>query len=158
MKSLQVEEGRQAAITTDNIKVLPDFGQMGVPESGVLFHVIELPQHGELTLGKAGKRRRLFTLDHLRANKLKYLHNGNEDIVDRFVFEMEIQVSNFVFFYLILTKMPFQGVEGLALPPALTVRQRFLFEIRILPVNDPPRLTGGPAWPRPPKCVRETFK
>ena len=42
-----------------------------------------------------------------------------------------------------------QGVEGLALPPALRVRQRFLFEIRILPVNDPPALAGGPrAYPR----------
>ena len=35
-----------------------------------------------------------------------------------------------------------QGPDGLNLPLALTIRQRFLFEIRILPVNDPPRLTG----------------
>ena len=96
LKSLQVEEGRQATVTAENIKVLPDFGQMGVPGSGVLFHLIELPQHGELTLSKAGKRRRLFTLDHLTANKLKYIHNGNEDIVDRFVFEMEIQVGRII--------------------------------------------------------------
>ena len=70
--------------------------------------------------------RRVFTLEHLKANKLRYLHNGNEDIVDSFVFEMEIK-----------------GPEGLDLPLALTMRQRFLFEIRILPVNDPPRLTGA---------------
>ena len=69
--------------------------------------------------------RRVFTLEHLKANKLRYLHNGNEDIVDSFVFEMEIK-----------------GPDGLDLPLALTMRQRFLFEIRILPVNDPPRLTG----------------
>ena len=36
--------------------------------------------------------RRVFTLEHLKANKLRYLHNGNEDIVDSFVFEMEIKV------------------------------------------------------------------
>ena len=70
--------------------------------------------------------RRVFTLEHLKGNKLRYLHNGNEDIVDSFVFEMEIK-----------------GPDGLDLPLALTMRQRFLFEIRILPVNDPPRLTGA---------------
>ena len=37
--------------------------------------------------------RRVFTLEHLKANKLRYLHNGNEDIVDSFVFEMEIKVA-----------------------------------------------------------------
>ena len=152
---------------------------------GVLFHLIELPRHGDLSFGKGSKRRwgfdfknfytgskqwkmssncensvhdlhnlssllqslssftlsktiacnleshlstfrRVFTLEHLKANKLRYLHNGNEDIVDSFVFEMEIK-----------------GPDGLDLPLALTMRQRFLFEIRILPVNDPPRLTGA---------------
>jgi hypothetical protein len=58
-------------------------------------------------------------------NKLRYLHNGNEDIIDSFVFEIEIE-----------------SPENHILPQALSMRQRFLFEIRILPVNDPPRLTG----------------
>ena len=105
--------------------------------------------------------RRVFTLEHLKANKLRYLHNGNEDIVDSFVFEMEIKVVILTITHkkvLVINNPGFdddnqttsdhdglqtiQGPDGLNLPLALTIRQRFLFEIRILPVNDPPRLTG----------------
>ena len=105
--------------------------------------------------------RRVFTLEHLKANKLRYLHNGNEDIVDSFVFEMEIKVVILTITHqkvLVINNPGFdddnhttsdldglqtiQGPDGLDLPLALTIRQRFLFEIRILPVNDPPRLTG----------------
>ena len=98
----------------------------------------------------------MFTLEHLKANKLRYLHNGNEDIVDSFVFEMEIKVVistitkktiiddiiMTIIQLVILMVLTIQGPDGLDLPLALTIRQRFLFEIRILPVNDPPRLTG----------------
>ena len=97
---------------------------MGVPDTGVLFHVIEFPKHGQLSFGE-GQRNRGFTLEHLNHNKLAYRHNGLEDVVDSFVFEMEIE-----------------GPSHLDLPAALDIRQRFLFEIRVLPVNDPPRLTG----------------
>ena len=92
LKSLQVEEGSQALITTENIKILPDFRNMGVPDSGVLFHVLEFPKHGELSFGKSIKKKKVFSLEYLKASKLSYVHNGNEEIVDSFVFEMEIKV------------------------------------------------------------------
>ena len=72
--------------------MVPDFQQMGVPDTGVLFHVIEFPKHGELSFGKNSKRKKVFSLEHLLGGRLRYLHNGNEDIVDSFVFEMEIEV------------------------------------------------------------------
>lgn len=125
LKSLQVEEGSQAVITTDNIKVLPDFKKLGVPKTGVLFHIIEFPKHGELSFGQNFKKKKVFSLDHLTSNKIQYIHNGKENVVDSFVFEMEIK-----------------GPPGYVLPHYLTVRQRFLFEIRILPVNDKPTISG----------------
>ena len=125
LKSLQVEEGSQAVISTDNIKVLPDFEKLGVPTTGVLFHIIEFPKHGELSFGQNFKKRKVFSLDHLTSNKIHYIHNGKENVVDSFVFEMEIK-----------------GPPGYVLPHYLTVRQRFLFEIRILPVNDKPKIKG----------------
>ena len=57
------------------LQVLPDFKEMGVPDGkmkmliisdtivtdfpqgGVLFHLIELPRHGDLSFGKGNKRR-----------------------------------------------------------------------------------------------------
>ena len=126
LKSLQVEEGSQAVITTDNIKVLPDFEKLGVSKTGVIFHIIEFPKHGDLSIGQNFKKRKVFSLEHLISNKIQYTHNGKENVVDSFVFEIEIEPAS----------------PKHVLPHYLTVRQRFLFEIRILPVNDKPTIRG----------------
>ena len=127
LKILQVEEGSQELITTENIKLLLDLRNLGTTETEVIFHLIEFPKHGELSLGKNMKKKKYFTLQHLMQKKLNYIHNGKENIQDSFVFEIEIEspASN-------------------SLPEYLNMRQRFLFEIRILPVNDKPHLSGGP--------------
>ena len=126
LKSLQVEEGSEGVITTDNIKVLLDFEKFGISSDQVLFHVIEFPKHGELSFGSNIKKKKVFSLDKLRSNKVVYLHNGKENVVDSFVFEIEIDRSH-------------AGAVS-ELPPVFSVRQRYLFEIRILPVNDKPVL------------------
>ena len=127
LKSLQVEEGSEGVITSDNIKVLLDFEKFGISSDQVLFHVIEFPKHGELSFGSNIKKKKVFSLDKLRSNKVVYIHNGKENVVDSFVFEIEIDQSN--------------GAVS-ELPPVFSVRQRYLFEIRILPVNDKPVLRG----------------
>ena len=124
LKSFQVEEGSEGLITSDNIKVLVDFEKFGISSSAVLFHIIELPKHGELSSGSDIKKRKVFSLDQLRSNKIKYSHNGKETVSDSFVFEIEIDTT----------------AAAAQLPAFLSSRQRFLFEIRVLPVNDKPVL------------------
>lgn len=126
LKSLQVEEGSEAVITSDNIKVLQDFEKFGISSSAVLFHIIEFPKHGELSFGPHIKKRKVFSLAQLRSNKIVYIHNAKESVGDSFVFEIEID----------------PGLES-DLPPFLASRQRYFFQIRVLPVNDPPDLRGN---------------
>ena len=130
-----MEEGSEATITSDNIKVLPDFEKLGISSAAVLFHIIEFPKHGELSFGQNIKKRKVFSLAQLRSNKVVYIHNGKENVGDSFVFEIEIEKSS--------------SGSGSRLPSdqeavasLLTVRQRYLFEIRILPVNDKPVVRG----------------
>lgn len=48
MKVLEVVEGGRALITSEHLKVVVDYGFYGIPESGVLFHMAEAPEHGRL--------------------------------------------------------------------------------------------------------------
>lgn len=129
LKSLQVEEGSEAVITSDNIKVLQDFEKFGISSSAVLFHIIEFPKHGELSFGPHIKKRKVFSLAQLRSNKIVYIHNAKESVGDSFVFEIEID--------------PERLASETDLPPFLASRQRYFFQIRVLPVNDPPVLRGN---------------
>lgn len=45
---MEVEEGSRVLITSHQLQVVIDFAKYGIPESGVLFHVIEQPNHGKL--------------------------------------------------------------------------------------------------------------
>ena len=124
LKSLQVEEGSEAVITSDNIKVLQDFEKFGISSSSVLFHIIEFPKHGELSFGPNIKKRKVFSLAQLRSNKIVYIHNAKETTGDSFVFEIEIE----------------PGTET-QLPALLASRQRYFFQVIILfPVS---HLTSG---------------
>ena len=152
LKSFQVEEGSEAVITTQNIKVLVDFEKFGISSgTAVLFHIIELPKHGVLSFGSNIKKtQRLFSLDQLRSNKIKYSHNGKETVSDSFVFEMEIDTD--------------AARPGQQLPAYFSSRQRYLFEIRVLPVNDKPQLRSslghvltvpaGARFPFPPQFLQ----
>ena len=129
-----MEEGSEAAITSDNIKVLPDFEKLGISSAAVLFHIIEFPKHGELSFGQNIKKRKVFSLAQLRSNKVVYIHNGKEDVADSFVFEIEIERS--------VSSSRLSPSEQEAVASLSAVRQRYLFEIRILPVNDVPVVRG----------------
>ena len=129
-----MEEGSEAAITSDNIKVLPDFEKLGISSAAVLFHIIEFPKHGELSFGQNIKKRKVFSLAQLRSNKVVYIHNGKEDVADSFVFEIEIERS--------VSSSRLSPSEQEAVSSLSAVRQRYLFEIRILPVNDVPVVRG----------------
>ena len=123
-------EGSEATITSDNIKVLADLEKLGISSAAVLFHMIEFPKHGELSFGANTSQRKVFSLAQLRSNKVVYIHNGRENLGDSFVFEIEIDTSDTA------------GSNLAALGSLMTVRQRHLFEIRILPVNDKPVVRG----------------
>ena len=116
-------------ITSDNIKVLLDFEKFGISSAAVLFHIIEFPKHGELSFGPNIKKKKVFSLAQLRSNKVVYAHNGKEAVADSFVFETQLPDSE---------QLP---------AAAAAARQRHLFQIRVLPVNDAPVLRGGGAAP-----------
>lgn len=70
---LQVEEGDNALITAVNVDVVLDYAKFGVRDSGVLFHVIEHPQHGKLSVDvwERPASRLLFTMLDLAKDKVR---------------------------------------------------------------------------------------
>jgi len=43
-----VDEGKNALITTDNIDVVLDYRKYGVRDSGLLLHLVTLPEFGKI--------------------------------------------------------------------------------------------------------------
>ncbi len=58
MKVLEVSEGGRSLITSEHLRVVVDYNFYGIPESGVLFHVVKAPARGSLNItGSAGAGR-----------------------------------------------------------------------------------------------------
>eukprot|EP00094_Tigriopus_californicus_P012169 TCALIF_11761-PA protein Name:"Similar to CSPG4 Chondroitin sulfate proteoglycan 4 (Homo sapiens)" AED:0.07 eAED:0.06 QI:0/0.64/0.33/0.86/1/1/15/679/2482 len=122
LKALEVEEGGRALLTSHHLHVVTDFAKYGVKESGVLFHMVETPTHGKLDVSVWNKvDDNIFTLLDLNTDKVHYVNDGSEFITDQIVFEMEFSSSG-------------------SLPAHLQKRQRFLFQIVIVPKNDIPQV------------------
>nr|CAD7456886.1 unnamed protein product [Timema tahoe] len=129
---LQVAEGDNCVITTNNVDLVLDFPKYGVRDSGVLFHVLETPQHGKLAVtawdrGGVNNPRQTFTLLDLAKDKVRYVHDGSENHDDTMVFDLE------------LTPGP-----HFVLPSYLQGRHRFALHVNVTPVNDPPILILQP--------------
>ncbi|XP_022246214.1 chondroitin sulfate proteoglycan 4-like [Limulus polyphemus] len=123
LNPLEVAEGGNDLLTSEHIKVVLDYQKYGVRESGVLFHIVEPPEHGSLEIEIWRKiADNIFTLLDLYTDKVRYTHDGSENHSDKFVIELEFQAQNY------------------RLPPFLEERHRFVFHIKISPVNDPPKL------------------
>lgn len=69
---LQVAEGDNTLITTVNVDVVLDYAKFGVRDSGVLFHVVDHPRHGKLTVDvwERSANRLMFTMLDLAKDKV----------------------------------------------------------------------------------------
>ncbi|OWF54066.1 chondroitin sulfate proteoglycan 4-like [Mizuhopecten yessoensis] len=122
--ALEVKEGSQQVITTDNIKVVFDHQSYGIRESAIQFHIVTQPSNGRIenTLGRR-RNSNVFTLLDLQGNKIYYQHEGSESPADEVTLEMDVISDN----------------ENI--PEELIRRYAFVLPIIIIPVPDPPVLT-----------------
>ncbi|XP_013793284.2 chondroitin sulfate proteoglycan 4-like, partial [Limulus polyphemus] len=128
LNPLEVSEGGNDLITSKHINIVLDYQKYGVRESGVLFHIVDPPKHGTLEIEIWNKiADNIFTLLDLYTDKVRYTHDGSENHSDEFVTELEFRARNY------------------RLPPFLEERHRFVFHIKVSPVNDPPRLILPPS-------------
>ena len=71
MKTLKVDEGGRALITSQQLHVKLDFAKFGIKESGVLFHVVEPPSRGRLDVSVWHSHQdKIFTLLDLNTDKV----------------------------------------------------------------------------------------
>ncbi|XP_075537464.1 chondroitin sulfate proteoglycan 4-like [Dermacentor variabilis] len=128
LSPLRVAEGGSDLVTTEHIRLLVDHRDLGVSDTGVLFHVMDAPKHGalEIEVWHRGTPDNVFTLADLSTHKVRYTHDGSENHRDSAVFELEFRSRTF------------------DLPAALKERKRFVLHVLVSPVNDAPRVKVSP--------------
>ena len=68
-----MSEGDSTLITSKHLKVVLDFEFYGIPESGVLFRIIEKPSRGRLDVSVWNQvKDNIFTLLDLKTNKVSF--------------------------------------------------------------------------------------
>ncbi|XP_060063653.1 chondroitin sulfate proteoglycan 4-like [Ylistrum balloti] len=124
VKALEVKEGSQQVINTENINVVFDRQSYGIRESAIQFHIVTQPINGRIenTLGRR-RNSNVFTLLDLQGSKIFYQHEGSELPADEVTLEMDVISDN----------------ENI--PDELVRRFAFVLPIIIIPVPDPPVLT-----------------
>lgn len=123
LEPLQVIEGQSALITTSNLHVVLDYPKYGVSELGVIFHIVEVPEHGSVVIDVWPHEKNSFTLSDISKDKVYYVHDGSEHPQDHIVMEVE-----------------FSAADSFILPVYLQGRFRLVLIANITPVNDPPLL------------------
>ncbi|KAK8757868.1 hypothetical protein V5799_004502 [Amblyomma americanum] len=128
LSPLRVAEGGSDLVTTEHIRLLVDYRDLGVSDTGVLFHVMDAPKHGalEIEVWHRGTPDNVFTLADLSTHKVRYTHDGTENHRDSAVFELEFKSRTF------------------DLPATLKERKRFVLHVLVSPVNDAPRVKVSP--------------
>ncbi|XP_029340859.1 LOW QUALITY PROTEIN: chondroitin sulfate proteoglycan 4-like [Mus caroli] len=123
LNKLEVQEGGRALLGQRHIEVDVDFMDLGINSSQILFKIQEMPGHGFLQIDAwpAQEMERTFTLSDLRGGKVWYVHDGSEEPTDSFTF------------------WAFSSSKQ-ALPSQLQAPVPHVFNITVLPVNDPPYL------------------
>ncbi|XP_028639152.1 chondroitin sulfate proteoglycan 4-like [Grammomys surdaster] len=123
LNKLEVQEGGRALLGQRHIDVDVDFMDLGINYSQILFKIQEMPAHGflQIDVWPAQEMERTFTLSDLRHGKVWYVHDGSEEPTDSFTF--------WVF-----------SSSKQAMPSQLQDPVPHVFNIIVLPVNDPPHL------------------
>ncbi|XP_023116467.2 chondroitin sulfate proteoglycan 4-like isoform X4 [Felis catus] len=123
LSNLEIQEGGRALLEQRHMKVDVESEDLAVPHSQILFKIEEMPLHGflQLDVSPVQEMEKAFTLLDLRQGKVWYVHDGSEDPRDFFTFSVSSNSKQ---------KMPFY-LQG---------RVPYVFNITVIPVNDPPHL------------------
>ncbi|XP_045294041.1 chondroitin sulfate proteoglycan 4-like isoform X5 [Leopardus geoffroyi] len=123
LSNLEIQEGGRALLEQRHMKVDVESEDLGIHHSQILFKIEEMPLHGflQLDVSPVQEMEKAFTMSDLRQGKVWYVHDGSEEPRDFFTFSVSSNSKQ---------KMPFY-LQG---------RVPYVFNITVIPVNDPPHL------------------
>ncbi|KAH8323206.1 hypothetical protein KR067_000506, partial [Drosophila pandora] len=124
---MQLLEGGTAFLSPNFIDVILDLRRYpSLSEQSIIFNVVHQPKYGQLLQYSTEKSNfvpcRTFNLVDLATDKLKYVHNGQENFNDHATLDMQV----------------FGDVHKI--PGNILGKHRFLLHANMTPVNDPPQL------------------
>lgn len=125
---LQLLEGDSLFLSTVFIDVVLDYKKFGIMESGIIFHIVSPPKHGKIIIINSdgtgnSSLSKFFSLIELNTDKVKYVHNGNEQPNDHMTIDLQLISGN-----------------RETLPDVLQGKHRFVLHANITGVNDAPVL------------------
>ncbi|XP_055410869.1 chondroitin sulfate proteoglycan 4-like isoform X2 [Bubalus kerabau] len=123
LNNLEVQEGGQALLEQRHMKMDMELKDLGIHQSQILFKIKEMPVYGFLRLDVSPEQgpEKVFTLLDLEQGNVWYVHDGSEEPRDYFTFSVSSNSKREVPLYL-------QGHVS------------YVFNIVVIPVNDPPNL------------------
>ncbi|KFO32116.1 Chondroitin sulfate proteoglycan 4 [Fukomys damarensis] len=123
LNSLEVQEGGRALLEQRHMRVNMEFKDLLFSYSQILFEIEEMPIHGFLQLDVSSEQEmaKAFTMLDLWQGKVWYVHDGSEETMDYFTFFFSSSSKK---------EMPFY----------LQDHNPYVFNIYVIPVNDPPYL------------------
>lgn len=97
-------------------------------ESGIVFNIVSQPKHGKIMItsdsgGNSTISGKVFSLIELSTDKVKYIHNGDEQPNDHMTIDLQLISTN-----------------RDAIPDILYGKHRFVLHANLTPVNDAPVL------------------
>lgn len=129
---IQLLEGDSVFLSTSAIGVVIDYTKFGIMEAGVVFNIVSQPKHGKIVISSEGggntTTSRVFSLIELSTDKVRYVHNGDEQANDHMTIDLQLITAN-----------------RDALPDILLGKHRFVLHMNITPVNDGPMLRLNPS-------------
>ncbi|CAH0562469.1 unnamed protein product [Brassicogethes aeneus] len=123
VEPLEVVEGENQIITTNNLHMILDYQKYGIKDTGINFFIVEGPEHGSVTIDIWPHEKSAFSLSDIGRDKVYYVHDGSEHTHDSMVLEVE-----------------FSPADTFILPVYLQGKFRFSLLATILLKNDPPTL------------------
>ena len=123
LNNLEVQEGGQALLEQRHMKVDVELKDLGIHQSQIIFKIKEMPVHGFLQLDVSPEQglEKVFTLLNLEQGDVWYLHDGSEEPRGYFTFSVSSNSKREV-------------------PLYLQRHVSCVFNIVVVPVNDPPNL------------------
>ncbi|XP_068846454.1 chondroitin sulfate proteoglycan 4-like [Capricornis sumatraensis] len=123
LNNLEVQEGGQALLEQRHMKVDMELKDLGIHQSQILFKIKEMPVYGFLRLDVSPEQgtEKVFTLLDLEQGNVWYVHDGSEESRDYFTFSVSSNSKREV-------------------PLHLQGHVSYVFNIVVIPVNDPPNL------------------